>query len=127
MPRVRQLDIIKYDFIVGPHLINENHWIAVIIDVKKKLFLSIDPQKYKSDLFDIYIDSWLHYYESRYSKNASWRTMTIDHPIQTDGCNCGVFVMLFIEHYITKGKIGFETNNMYDHRLKIAEKLKQFI
>ena len=82
--------------------------------------LALDPHKYNTSIAG-YITT------SLVIQHASWRTMIIDYPIQTDGCNYGVFVMLFIEHYITKGKSGFETNNMYDHRLKIAEKLKQFI
>ena len=126
-PQLDKLDINNYDFIVGPHLINQNHWTAIIIDIKKKLFLSIDPQKYKSHLLDIHFNSWLQYYESQgYLQSTIWKKIAIDHPIQTDTCNCGVFVMLLIEQYIQNGKISFNTNNMHVHRLKIAETIKNF-
>ena len=124
-----KINVNDYDFIVGPYLVGLNHWNALIINVKDILFLSIDPQKVKSDLLDIHFKTWLSYYESHYGSFNNWKKIYIDHPIQTDGCNCGVFVMMFIVNYVRTGKISSEnidTNNLYEQRLKIAETIKNF-
>jgi Ulp1 family protease len=55
-------------------------------------------------------------------------TSNIKHPIQKDSYNCGVFVCLLIEEFITKqSKLNFNytKKDMLTHRSQIAEELEQ--
>lgn len=122
-----KFDINQYQYIVGPHLINQNHWIAIIIDVELKHFYSLDPLKYRTNLLEQHFDNWIQFC-SRFGKSDFWKQMTIDHPIQTDSYNCGIFVMIFIANYINTGKIEFDSDsfNMNKFRHQIAYKIKNF-
>ena len=123
--QIDKINVNQYDYIVGPYLINGNHWTAIIIDVQEKLFLAIDPQIFKSDLLDNQFEIWLQYC-IRHESSSVWKKTIIDHPIQNDEYNCGVFVMLFITNYIKNGRINFETHNLHSHRLIIAETIKNY-
>ncbi len=97
---IDKINVNEYDYVVGPYLINGNHWTAFIIDIPKLLFLSLDPKKFKSDHLDVHFENWLNYYKSRYESSSHWAKRIIDHPLQTDGYNCGVYGMLFIKNYV---------------------------
>ena len=60
-----------------------------------------------SPLVDKALQSWMKYYTSRTTLNTSlnqsnaiWEIHQVEHPIQTDHYNCGLFVIHFIKEYI---------------------------
>ena len=116
-------DIHSFKFIAGPHCINENHWCAFIVNIEAKRFYMIDPKKNKQ-LSEESFDSWVSYYNQHYESKATvWQNMNVDHPVQKDNYNCGVFTSLFIEQIIKKGEIDFETVNMQLHRVHMASNI----
>ena len=75
----------------------------------------MDPINQNSSIRDKCFQSWLTYYNSRNDKHAAqWTISIIDHPIQEDHFNCGVFVINFIKcylnHKVFNNKIQFETS-----------------
>jgi hypothetical protein len=48
--RLSKIDIHNYSYIIGPHIIEKVHWVAVIIDIFQKKFQIIDPQGYNAEL-----------------------------------------------------------------------------
>ena len=38
----QKINLHDYEYILGPHLINKHHWVAVIINVKHNLFSLVD-------------------------------------------------------------------------------------
>ena len=120
---LEKINLHDYEYIVGPHLINKNHWVAVIINVKHFLFSLIDPKKQQTELLDQHFQNWIQYYNTRYDKSG-WSEMIVDH--QTDNFNCGVFEMLFISSFIKTGRIEFSTQNILQLRCQIADTIKNY-
>jgi hypothetical protein len=55
-----------YDYIVGPHYyLKNNHWVAIIIDMKLAKFHLIDPLEASEKKSQIFFDSWVGYYNKR--------------------------------------------------------------
>ena len=109
-PYLDRLNIHNYNFIAGPYFINNNHWLALIIDMTENHLLLLDPLLKRSTEVDSAMQSWIKYYESRLDhRTIEWSIKQVDHPIQTDSINCDVFVIRFIELYILHSKIHFQT------------------
>jgi Ulp1 family protease len=111
------------NFIAGPHFINNNHWVAFIIDLKQQEFQIVDPKGLDLDcgLLSDSFSSWLQYLMNRdFCEIENWNVTTIQHPIQTDSFNCGIFVTIFIEQYITKRRIELDLSKMMELRQHIA-------
>ena len=125
------MPIHDYDYIVGPHYyLKNNHWVAIIIDMKLAKFQLIDPLEASEKKSQIFFDSWVEYYNKRndflinkWIQNAK----NVKHPIQKDKFNCGVYVCLIIKQYISKNtnKIEFKNTeeDMIIFRKLIAETL----
>ena len=123
---LENINIHDYEFIVGPYFM-DSHWYAVIIDIKKHQFYFIDPKGTQDDLLQCKYDRWVEYYNSRADRTIKvWHKMTINHPIQTDNCNCAIFVINFIYFYVTTGKINFSTTNMMNWRTLVADSIRDF-
>ena len=94
-----------YEYIIGAFLINNNHWLAVYIDLLNFSFTIIDPlgsKGYQSRFFPI----WEDYYKNRADFiDRKWTSKFVDHPRQKDSVNCGVLVCVFLEHLIQLGTI----------------------
>ena len=96
-----KININYLNFITGQHHINNNHWIAMIIDIIKGEFILLDPKQKSSSILDKSFQSWVNYYNSRKQKYViDWKIRKIDHPLQTDHYNCGLFVIHFIKNYL---------------------------
>ena len=129
-PYLDRYKINDYNFIVGPHLINGNHWLALIIDMRKKNFILLDPMQSFFD-FNINYECWLNYYNKRKDadlKIAWHKDLFQPHPIQTDYFNCGIFTIMYIQQYIINSKIDFSTDPkfLYSCRHVIVNKIKEF-
>jgi Ulp1 family protease len=123
---LEKINIHESQFIVGPHFVDNNHWLAMIIDMKKQHFYLIDPKKDNPELLQHHFDQWVQYYNRRIDKlDITWSKMTIEHPIQTDNYNFAIFVMNFIQMFINNYKIEFSTKNMIDWRRLVAETIKK--
>ena len=118
-----------YNFIVGPLLINTNHWVALIINLKDKIFFLLDPQNQFAN-FETEYECWINYYNNRRDADytIAWHKDTVSHPVQEDYFNCGVFTVNFITEYINKGKIDFKTttDQLFLFRKQIANEIKRF-
>ena len=111
--KCHQLNYANLDinFIAGPYNINNNHWLAVIIDINKEEFILLDPLVKSTPLADCCFESLCTYYNNRkHKREIKWSLKHVDHPIQTDHFNCGVFVIRFIEKYI---KHQVDTNQIH--------------
>ena len=92
-------------YVVGPHHINNNHWVAVLVDITAASFQVINPKGQSFSLSKSCYDSWIDYYYKRPDATITdWKhnVNTTQHPIQSDNdnWNCGVFVCLIIEHFV---------------------------
>ena len=121
------------NFIAGPYNINNNHWLAVIIDINKEEFILLDPLVKSTPLADGCFESWCTYYNNRkHKREIKWSLKHVDHPIQTDHFNCGVFVIRFIEKYlknqVDNNQIHFDTSvvNLECDRLLISSAIESF-
>ena len=128
-----KIDIHNYNYIVGPHHVNGNHWTAVIIDVYLAQFQVIDPKGTNFELSNRCFQSWIQYYNLRDDASIEdWNhnLRSIKHPIQhdKDDHNCGIYVCLFIDQYVNKNhQIDFKNSkrDMITFRHKIAETLEK--
>lgn len=95
------------NILIMPLLVNENHWCLVIADMNLKKFTYLDPfgkehltqgrwlagflttlQKYK----------FSHSIKDPLTDN--WRIQQIDHNLQTDDYNCGIYILMFIDNFV---------------------------
>ena len=128
-PHLDRLKIHQFNFIAGPHLINNNHWLALIINMNERKFFLLDPLKATSTNLEVSYNSWLTYYNQRVDHDLNlWKLETLDHPTQNDYFNCGIFVINFIRLYILTGKIQFSTDQscLMATRLEVSKKIQEF-
>jgi Ulp1 family protease len=96
-----KIDLDKQNIIAGPYNINNNHWLAFIIDIIRLEFILLDPMNHSPSILDKCFQSWSKYYNSRnVKKHIEWTVRKIKHPLQQDHFNCGVFVINLIKNYI---------------------------
>ena len=62
------VDINELNVIAGPYNINNNHWLAFIIDIIKAQFILLDPFDQPPTIIDRCFQSWCKYYCSRKHK-----------------------------------------------------------
>jgi hypothetical protein len=48
--RLEKDDIHNSNYIVGPHIINRNHWVSVIVDMNSANFQVLDPRSISCEL-----------------------------------------------------------------------------
>ena len=110
---------------MGPYLFNKIHWLALIIDVIRKKFILIDPKLPATPLSVSSFNSFQNYYASRtdFIPNFDWINETIEHPIQQDNSNCGVFVIGFISNNCQNSFINFSSTeiDLFNFRQLVAE------
>ena len=87
--------------------------MAVILDIKNGFFIVLDLLQQNSSIVEKSFQTWLIYYNSRHSTlDITWEIKKLDHPIQTDHFNCGVYVIHFIKSFLNgdfkQNKISFD-------------------
>ena len=128
-PYIDRLKIENHSYIVGPYLINKNHWNALIINIDDREFMLLDPFTVTPTFAQKSFDTWCNYYKTRPIRNdTEWRLTSINHPFQTDFYNCGVFVILFIKRFLLSKTIDFDTSeqSLMNERLLIASSIEEF-
>ena len=129
-PYLDKLNLEEYNYIVGPYFISsQNHWNALIISIKDRDFLLLDPQNTAPSLSKEKFDSWCNYInQSQKNMSGEWKHKSPNHPIQKDYFNCGVFVILFIKNYIIKKSIDFDTNeaSLINERSFVATQIENY-
>jgi hypothetical protein len=128
-PYLDRFKIHDFKFIAGPHLVNNNHWLALIINIENRKFMLLDPLNKQSLILDTAFASWSAYYKTRRDQESYvWKKETIDHPMQSDNFNCGVFVMNFIKQFILTSKIDFTTDppSLMAYRFIAETKIKEY-
>jgi hypothetical protein len=60
-----KIDVDKQNIIAGPYNINNNHWLAFIIDIIRLEFFLLDPKNHSPSILDKCFHSWCKYYNSR--------------------------------------------------------------
>ena len=124
---INKVDIHNYNFLVGPHLVNNNHWNAFIVDMLNKKFYLIDPQKIQEQVLNKCFNNWLWFYNNRVdSVPCEWNLVNIDHPKQTDTYNCGVFVSYFIHNIVKHGCIKTDFSNFKLLRKAMAKTISSY-
>lgn len=116
-------------FLLGPHLINTNHWTAIIINIPSKEFTFIDPFGASTDVVNEMFNKWLNYYHRRHdAQHSNWKIRKFEHPIQKDSWNCGIYVCKFIEEVVSLGSITpTTTDEITNFRFSIAQQLLKWI
>jgi hypothetical protein len=66
--------------------------------IRGKFFL-IDPKMHKTTFAETCFNLFRTYYASRGVKSIDWDNETIEHPLQIDDHNCGIFVINYIINY----------------------------
>ena len=116
------INIENKTFLVGNHLINNNHWIAFIVNLKKHVFYFIDPMGDDDDLMENRLLAWSEYYSKRAdAENISWQLNKVNHPIQQDSFSCGQLICIFIEQIVQNGSIVFNLLDLGKHREQIVD------
>jgi hypothetical protein len=85
-----------YDNIEGPNNIKNIHWLAVLVSIKSKTFMVLDPKGNSQSFHLNYFESWKQYYNQRYDAHIQeWHhdIRKYQHPRQSpsDNYNRGVF------------------------------------
>ena len=121
---------------MGPYNLSECHWLAVMISMNAEKFIILDPKgngNFKSNFRFHYkcYDSWKNCYNKCHDKKIeNWNhDFNLQHPIQpvNDNHNCGVFVCLFINHFVNNNEnIKFDSTkkDMKNYRSSIAKILE---
>lgn len=94
----------NYKTIFG--FINENriHWTCFLINTQDNTILYLDPQGENEQNKDKLLNNWKNFCKSiPVFLNKKWKIETINHSIQRDSNNCGVYVCQFLK-LLLKGK-----------------------
>ena len=104
MQYVKEQDLFTWSDAYIPINVGGVHWVMVVVDFKSQEILSIDPlnaealvepmrivARFLNDLASLRkISTSTHV--------LSWKRTTVtDHPVQQDGYNCGIYVLLYAE------------------------------
>ena len=103
-------DLTKLRFGVGPLLVDGNHWNAFLVDLGSDELSLLDPFGNNDARSQDIMSSWQTYWNNNRSEPNDWTIKRVDHPIQQDGFSCGVFVCLFIEHFVPEQTIIFDSS-----------------
>ncbi|KAG5871560.1 hypothetical protein JTB14_012827 [Gonioctena quinquepunctata] len=94
--------------LIMPLHINRNHWCIIIIEIKNKKFLFIDPRGSESPKQADRLKNICLVFLERYNSIAntvsietnSWEVEIKPHFKQTDTFSCGVLIVYMVEEYI---------------------------
>ena len=76
----------------GPVHLNENHWALLIASIQTRLMIYIDPYDATNSEKDRVLSNWFSFCKIRTMKTISWELLNINHVLQSDTNNCGVFI-----------------------------------
>jgi hypothetical protein len=92
----------KYRYIVGPVLVNNNHWNCFFVDLETADFVFLDPKLDKADNELPAFDNWKRFYGS-IDQNKEWSILRIENITRQkdlDSYNCGVYILQYLKRLI---------------------------
>ncbi|CAF0878791.1 unnamed protein product [Brachionus calyciflorus] len=120
------LKIYDKDAIFGFLNQNKNHWCLVFIDLRNNFFNYIDPLGETKGRQKKFFQNWNFYFQQQYKINLIQDN--IEHSLQKDSINCGVFVCFFLNQLLNNKPliINNSIKNIFDYRMLIMNVLKGF-
>ncbi|XP_069498746.1 uncharacterized protein [Ambystoma mexicanum] len=103
-----------------------NHWMFVIIALKDRKRLLIDPMGEEGQHSRRILQNWRNFLRSHFPENltpCSWKVEHCAHETQQDGFNCGPLILKFAETYLCGGElkdVPTKTSDLDDFRNHIA-------
>ena len=95
---VLRKNFLGYDFIAGPVNLYEKHWALLIVSIKTKQVVYIDPLGTLETEKKRVLSNWFTFCKSRTLKTISWQLLDLNHVIQSDTNSCGVLVSYFFKN-----------------------------
>ncbi|XP_078321430.1 uncharacterized protein LOC111113944 isoform X1 [Crassostrea virginica] len=130
---LRNVQLGTLDVIIGAHLQQMGHWNLVVIEPSMRnivFFNSLGETHHQKERIK---KNWSDFYSQRVviglelQGPKDWSVETPQHTKQTDGYNCGVFVLLFAQRYFTKEKIvNISSAELQLNRMRIAKHLLMY-
>jgi len=98
----------------------------LFISLATKEVIYIDPKGTTTDKLNTVTKNVnMHISKTKHLKNYNFSPKKVDHQLQTDGYNCGVFVCYFYEILVGKNLQNFQKKtNIDQYRISIIEILK---
>lgn len=123
----KRIDLFSKDYVFIPiHL--TNHWALVILDFKEKKITYYDSLGGKNVGCTKLILEYVHFKISQSTKftdpqkeRNKWTISFADIPKQTNGYDCGVFVLVYCLYLSENKSIDFTQKDMLSYREKILE------
>ena len=96
---ILRTNFLKYEYVVGPVQINNSHWALFVASIKTQQISYIDPLGASETDKNLVYNNWRIFCNQRSMKNLTWTAYNPNHILQTDDCNCGVYVCYFYKKY----------------------------
>lgn len=97
-------EIFAHQMIAVPYIVNNNHWTVLLINTTSRELVYIDPLGPRADKAAELMAGWQQFI------GGDWNLVSIDHAIQEDGANCGIYVCKFIEMFFS-----WRSNMIFDN------------
>ena len=103
----------KFRYLYGV-INNKNHWTTMFVDINNREFVYIDPFGTTSARLNEAFANWLKFVELRRDLQLlhsikPFSPLLIQHPLQQDDYNCGVFVCKFVSMLLRDENISFDS------------------
>lgn len=117
-----------------PYCFN-NHWCLLVLNIPRATIIHLDPfgndnSRDCADIFLKYVENWKRLNPNNNSNltRIKWRTAgaTLSRPTQSDGYNCGNFVMYYMEALANNTLSAGSEFNPDIYRVNIAETLLKY-
>lgn len=104
------------------------HWVCAVIDIANKRFIYYDSLKGEDqkclDSLSKYIAEEYQSKRNQMVDTSTWeRAFPKDIPQQQNGCDCGVFTLLFAEHAARDAPMQFAQKHINFFRVKIVNEI----
>ena len=129
----KNFDVFECDKIFFPVNILDTHWFLIVVHVQKKEIVSYDSFNRDHMFYLDILMNWLLFEAIDFSakkqrvRNAKpsinkkeWTLRKEQVPKQNNGCDCGVFTIMFADFVLENIPLTFCEPDMLDFRLKIA-------
>lgn len=90
---VQNVTIDKSEIILP--IVRNNHFILIKLDIEQKKFTFIDPLGDENKKYSFYFGQVMNFLRKKKYDYKNWCTEFLDHVIQKDSYNCGVYVIYF--------------------------------
>ncbi|XP_052271674.1 uncharacterized protein LOC127872383 [Dreissena polymorpha] len=109
--------------IVGAYFQRGNHWNLLVIEPKKKVLYFYNSLGETAFQQRHMLQNWKNFLGRTLNDNKNWRLEVPVHSKQTDGFNCGIYIVMFAEDHILGLPCIFEKKDVLNKRKEIAATL----